>query len=972
MFGRLKCYILLIFFQFWLSACSGGVAHQYKIGVSQCSSDEWRQQFNSEFSREMLFHPEVQFEIVSAEDDNSKQIADIRRFIDEGVDVLAVSPNEADAIAPVIEEAYDKGIAVILIDRKISSDKFNAFIGADNSELGYMGGSYVASLADKLRDKPRSSVQIVEITGPSSTTPAMERHKGFTDALEENSLSAHTLSSLWTYDSAYAQFKSYLLSGGRVDIVFAHNDKMAKGARDAALFVGLCPNASFVGVDALVGDGLGVDMVERGVLDASLMYPTAGDKVASLAVDILKGRPYLRYNYLSTELVTEYNARIIRMQHSNIINLAGQIETLDGLLDSTMLNYRTQRKVLWGVAFLLVIIFILLIFAFWGMHRMRRLNVQLKDQKQQIERQREEKLAFFTNVSHDFRTPLTLISDPVNRLKHSGNINANERYLLDLVSKNVTLLKSLVNQILDFRKYECGKLELRLSEFELSSVLADWVDSFADVSWKKRINLSFECKSGASGVMISADMEKLERIIYNLLSNALKFTQEQGRVQVSLDYKDENFRIVVRDDGIGLAPDKIQRIFDNFYQADSVSYYGSGIGLAIVKAFVELHGGHIGVESSPGKGTSFDLVMPRIPKGAEVMAHPSSFSGCGKEQGAGSFTDASSAYSSVQAFPADASSIGSSSVDAPSADVSSVQASSSASSMRAFPADASSASSDLQQSAMLDAASNMRPSRLNIPSKPRDEEEEGNLATVLVIDDNADVRAYVKSVLSGQYFVIEAENGSSGIAAARKYVPDAVICDVMMPEMDGIEFCRRLKSELRISHIPVMLLTAYAAEDKKIEGYSCGADSYISKPFSSELLLSRLHNLLENRSRLRGLYSDSCSSASAQVDELDRGFINNLYGVVVEKLADSSLTVEYLAERLCLSRVQLYRKTKTLTGYSPNEYVRIIRLKTASDILSKEDRTVAEVAYAVGFTSPSYFAKCYRDYFGDSPKNFRS
>ncbi len=958
MFGRSKFYILLIFFQFWLSACSGGNP-QYKIGVSQCSSDEWRQQFNSEFSREMLFHPEVQFEIVSAEDDNSKQIADIRRFIDEGVDVLAVSPNEADAIAPVIEEAYDKGIAVILIDRKISSDKFNAFIGADNAELGYMGGSYVASLADKLRDKPRSSVQIVEITGPSSTTPAMERHKGFTDALEENSLSAHTLSSLWTYDSAYAQFKSYLLSGGRVDIVFAHNDKMAKGARDAALFVGLCPDASFVGVDALVGDGLGVDMVERGVLDASLMYPTAGDKVASLAMDILKGSPYLRYNYLSTELVTEYNARIIRMQHSNIINLAGQIETLDGLLDSTMLNYRTQRKVLWGVAFLLVIIFILLIFAFWGMHRMRRLNVQLKDQKQQIERQREEKLAFFTNVSHDFRTPLTLISDPVNRLKHSGNINANERYLLDLVSKNVTLLKSLVNQILDFRKYECGKLELRLSEFELSSVLADWVDSFADVSWKKRINLSFECKSGASGVMISADMEKLERIIYNLLSNALKFTKEQGSVQVSLDYKDENFRIVVRDDGIGLAPDKIQRIFDNFYQADSVSYYGSGIGLAIVKAFVELHGGHIGVESSPGKGTSFDLVMPRIPKGADVMASSSSLSVCGKEQGAGSSADTSSACP-MQAFPADASS-----------SASSVQASS-ACPVQAFPADASSASSDLQQSAMLDAASNMRPSRLNIPSKPRDEEEEGNLATVLVIDDNADVRAYVKSVLSGQYFVIEAENGSSGIAAARKYVPDAVICDVMMPEMDGIEFCRRLKSELRISHIPVMLLTAYAAEDKKIEGYSCGADSYISKPFSSELLLSRLHNLLENRSRLRGLYSDSCSSASAQVDELDRGFINNLYGVVVEKLADSSLTVEYLAERLCLSRVQLYRKTKTLTGYSPNEYVRIIRLKTASDILSKEDRTVAEVAYAVGFTSPSYFAKCYRDYFGDSPKNFRS
>ena len=236
-------------------------------------------------------------------------------------------------------------------------------------------------------------------------------------------------------------------------MVFAHNDKMALGARRMAENLGICRDAKYIGVDALVGDGLGVDMVEKGMLEASMMYQTGGGKVAQVVIAILHGTPFLRNNMLPTEIVTKSNARVLKMQYSHIRNLDDKIRTLDTLMDSTMIQFHTQRRVLIAVLLLFVLVVVLLAASIWFTHRMRQLNAQLEEQKRQVERQREEKLAFFTNVSHDFRTPLTLIADPVNQLKKSANLSENERYMLDLVSKNVTLLRRLVNQILDFRKY---------------------------------------------------------------------------------------------------------------------------------------------------------------------------------------------------------------------------------------------------------------------------------------------------------------------------------------------------------------------------------------------------------------------------------------------------------------------------------------------------------------------------------------
>lgn len=863
-----------------------------KVGFSQCSDDEWRQQLNSEFSREMLFHPDVRYEIKSAEDCNEIQIAHIEEFIKERVDLLVVSPNEAEAITPVIEKAFDSGIPVVLVDRKINSDKYTAYVGADNLELGYRGGQYVATIVPQ-------GAEILEIKGLVASTPAMERHCGFIRAMQEAGRSCHEIDADWTSNGAAAAFCRYIRDGVRPDVIFAHNDKMASGARLAAESMGLCRDSKFIGVDALAGDGLGVDMVESGMLEASMMYQTGGDKVAQVVMAILEATPYLRNNILPTEIVTSSNARMLKMQYSHIQNLDEKIRTLDNLMDSTMLQFDTQRKVLIAVLIFFILVVLLLGASFWFIHRMRQLNAQLEEQKRQVERQREEKLAFFTNVSHDFRTPLTLIADPVNQLKKSANLSENERYMLDLVGKNVTLLRRLVNQILDFRKYECGKLDLHLSEFDLVAAARDWTDSFSDVSWKKHINLVFEADPQIAGKTIVADMEKVERIAYNLLSNALKFTPERGKVKVQVGLDGERFHIVVEDNGVGIAPDKIEHIFENFYQAHSVSYSGSGIGLALVKAFVDMHSGQIKVNSLDGGGTRFDVWLPQ-----------------GQAQMQGT----------------------------EGADIAKLEV--------------------MQSGARLEAAS----SRGEEFQSMHRNSSESKQALVLVIDDNADVRQYVCSILGQYYEVMEASDGEQGLKLAQKYMPDAVVCDVMMPVMDGMEFCRALKGEMRTSHIPVMMLTAYAAEDQKIEGYNCGADSYISKPFGSELLLSRLRNLLQNRARLRGLYGDACQSGADKLSEPDKGFLAKLRDAVMEQIEDSALSVEQLGEKLCLSRVQLYRKTKALTGYSPNEYIRNIRLKTARDLLSTTEKTVSEVAYSVGFTSPSYFAKCYKDYFGESPK----
>lgn len=599
----------------------------------------------------------------------------------------------------------------------------------------------------------------------------------------------------------------------------------------------------------------------------------------------------------------------MELQTNHIGELDGKIETLNDRVGIYLSRVATQRIVLYGGLIILLLIVGLLIVVYKSLRSKNRLNRELSRQKEQLEEQRDQlielshqleeathaKLVFFTNISHDFRTPLTLVADPVEQLLADPSLEGDRRRMLLLVQRNVQILLRLVNQILDFRRYETGKMEFTPVPLDLLQCFVGWNDSFQAAARRKHIHFSFDSVPDTD-YHTQADAEKLERIYFNLLANAFKFTPENGKVTVRLAALQKDgapfFRFTVANTGSLISAEHIRSIFDRFYKIDR-HHTGSGIGLALVKAFVEIHGGSISVESDERLGTVFtvDLPVRTCEEGACVVTAP-------MEESAPDRVD-----------------------------------------------------SLLRE----DEAEN-----LNDPSKP----------SVLVIDDNADIRAYVHTLLNSEYSIIEAADGTEGIRKAMKYVPDVIISDVMMPGIDGIECCRRLKGELQTCHIPVILLTACSLDEQRIQGYAGGADSYISKPFSSQLLLTRIRNLIESRQRMKQFFGDRQTLAKEDICDMDKDFVERFKSLIEVKMGDSELNVEDLGKEMGLSRVQLYRKIKSLTNYAPNELLRMARLKKAASLLASSDMTIAEVGYEVGFTSPSYFAKCYKEQFGESPTEF--
>ena len=915
-------WIVILFCFLGMVACHQDVPH-FRIGVAQCSDDSWRHKMNDEILREAMFYDGVAVEIRSAGDDNRKQAEDVRYFMDKGVDLLIISANEAAPMTPVVEEAYQKGIPVILIDRKILSDKYTAYIGADNYEIGRAVGNYIAS---SLQGKGN----VVELTGLGGATPAMERHQGFMAAISNfpDIKLIDKADAAWESGPAEVEMDSMLCRHPKIDAVYAHNDRIAPGAYRAAKKVGREKEMLFVGIDALPGKGNGLELVLDSVLNATFIYPTNGDKVMQLAMNILEKKPYPRETVMNTAVVDHTNAHVMKLQTTHISELDQKIETLNGRIGGYLSRVATQQVVMYGGLVILLLVAGLLLVVYKSLRSKNRLNRELSEQKKQLEEQRDKlegqrdkleeqrdqliqlshqleeathaKLVFFTNISHDFRTPLTLVADPVEHLLADKTLNGDQHRMLMLIQRNVNILLRLVNQILDFRKYENGMMEYTPVPVDILSSFEGWNESFLAAARKKHIHFSFD-KMADTDYHTLADVEKLERIYFNLLSNAFKFTPENGKVTVRLSplTKEDGrwIRFTVANTGSMISVEHIRNIFDRFYRID-MHHAGSGIGLALVKAFVELHKGTISVESDEKQGTIFTVDLPL--QTCEVTV----------------------------------------SVDSPLS--SSIGAS------------VSSALNNAQ------VAEEEEPEKDYDSSKP----------SVLVIDDNADIRSYVYSLLHTDYTVIEAVDGSDGIRKAMKYVPDLIISEVMMPGIDGIECCRRLKSELQTCHIPVILLTACSLDEQRIQGYDGGADSYISKPFSSQLLLARVRNLIDSHRRLKQFFGDRHTLAKEDVCDMDKNFVEKFKSLLDAKLGDSNLNVEDLGKDMGLSRVQLYRKIKSLTNYSPNELLRIARLKKAASLLASSDMTVAEIGYEVGFSSPSYFTKCYKEQFGESPTDF--
>ena len=875
----MKQWLYVVFLTLVFSACSDNNVKKYVIGVSQCSEDIWRDKLNNELVMSTYQHDNVTLKFASANDNDRLQKQQIEQFIKEGVNLLIVSPNQIHTISSVIDKAYDAGIPVILFDRKTDSRKYTAFIGADNYEAGHEIGYFIGQ---QLEGKGN----IAEICGLQASSPAIERNRGFMDALKnypDIKVVARGYGD-WIKESGVTAMDSILVQSKEpFQYVFAQNDRMALGALQS-IKKHKVKGIKIVGIDALPVPGGGMENVRDGNLEASYIYPTRGDSVMQLALNILEKKPYKRDNYLKGALVTKANANVLLMQNEEMNKQTARLNALHGKVDTYLVQYNHQKMYIVLFSIILLLLIGIMVYIYRTILMKRRIE----------EEANKAKLQFFTNISHELRTPLTLIADPVNYIMHDDNLNSQQRSMLQIVQRNVLVLTQLVSEILDFRKVQNGKMELRLSDFNLSESMKQWIMLFSASAQKKHIAISM---NAPDAVMLRADQDKIERICYNLLSNALKYTSEGG--EITLTAKEENGRVMisVADNGCGISSDELPYIFDRFYQAKNAGR-GTGIGLAIVKAFTELHHGEVSATSVEGKGSTFTIHIPVRQKG-EVTNQPTEK------------IEQLVEPSSAQEVP--------------------------------------------NQARHIDEL--IQPYQTDKPE-------------VLIIDDNIDIRTYLRSVLSEKYNVSEAADGKAGLELARKIVPDIVLSDIMMPVMDGLAFCQQLKTDKAISHIPVILLTARSLDEQRAEGYEHGADAYLSKPFSLRLLLSRIDNLIESRKKLnqtwsKGVEDDEIGNIS---NEIDKSFLKQLRKIIQENLANSDLSVEQIGDEIGLSRVQLYRKVKALTGYSPVEIVRKARLTRARHLLQTTERTVSEVAYAVGFSTPSYFSKCYKDEFGESPK----
>lgn len=694
------------------------------IGVSQCSDDLWRQKVNREIKIGQYQYKNVDVVFASADNNGQRQARQIDSLVKAKVDLLVVAPSDVKTVAPAIERAYRAGIPVILYDRMIESTHYTAYIGTDNVAIG-------KEVADYLAHQLQGRGTVVEITGERGSTPVADRHRGFMQGMKAfPQIQVVTLEGDWNLAGAKKLMRQYMDAGKPVDAVFGHNDAEAWGAQQAAKEKNREKQMLFVGIDGLPGENQGVDLVDKGVMTASYIYPTKGETIVPLAMNILQGKPYKRMNYFQSALVTAENAKLIDMQYKEIEDQTADLNTIYSSINEYMKMYRWQKI----ISILAVAVVLLLLIMIFYRRKVRREKEKLNEQRKQMA---DDKIAFFTNVSHQLRTPLTLVSGPLNRLMQADNYTEEQKMLLQVVLRNVGQLETLTADVLNFKEQ------------------------------------------------------------------------------------------------------------------------------------------------------------------VDAMNQASADEACEKE---------------------------------------------------------------LSQHVLRDSRHQML--------LQQDVEE---LSTILIVDDNEDIRSYLRVLLAGQYYVIEASDGQNGLRLAKESVPDLIVSDVMMPVMDGLTFCSKIKEDEVTSHIPVILLTARSEESQRIEGYEHGADAYITKPFSDHLLLVRISNLLQaRRQRKNDEAKQMLSAEDIQTDEPgERMFLERFKKAAKSHIGDANLRMDDLGSELSLSKVQMYRKVKALTGKTPAEVLREMRMQKAYSLLKQTDKTISEVAAEVGFAIPGYFSACFKKQFGINPTELR-
>ena len=842
-------------------------------------------------------YPELSIVVSNAHNNTQLQIDQIREFIEAKVDLLIISPNESEPVTPIAVEAFDMGIPTIIWDRKIHSDHYTTCISADNYDIGRDVGRYINTLLPE-------GATILEITGLMSSSPAVERHKGFLAEASE-SYSVHTISGDWKPEVAKERIEA-IGQYRNIDLIFAHNDDMALAAYDAINEADSlsAQRIKFIGIDALVG----VDAVLDGRLQASFLYPTGGDKVMAIARRILLGKRVEKSYQLQSALVDSHNAYTLKAQQEQIVSYQEQINKQKTVLEQYDRSVDNLKYSLWAVIMIALIAGGMGIYAIRLNLRLRRRNeiltaknteieiatCELMDKHAQIENVTAHKLQFFTNITHEIRTPLTLILNPLDSIVKREKDPEIQRNIWT-IQRNARHLLNVVNQILDFRKIENNKMMLTLKQVDIVQFTQEILSYFETYAETEKIVYKFRTDTPHQQLWI--DTDKIEQVLLNLLSNAFKYSPKYGTILVSVTDNGPSVLIEVEDNGKGIDKESLPRIFDRFYALKNTSNYSTGIGLHLTREYVELHHGHITADSLPGAYTVFRV---ELFKGKSHFGENAAFD-----------ETLSTNYLADEVID------------------------------------------DNKVDALL--------------AKKYDE-------TIVIAEDDPEILAYLKDELSTNFRVIAVNNGYDAVKAVMDNEVSLILSDVLMPALNGFQLCSNIKSNIATCHIPIVLLTALSDDNQRIYGIAEGADEYIHKPFNMQYVRLKIIRIIEERRRLADTFAQKFGRLTrheaANLPCVDDVFRDKLFDLIEAQHSDSNFKIELMSDMLGMSRILLYRKITSIFGMSPSDLLRNFRLQKAVQLLTDQRRNVSEVAYTVGFSSPAYFAKCFKSVYNMTPTEY--
>jgi signal transduction histidine kinase/DNA-binding response OmpR family regulator len=902
----------IIFLFAGISSCRRDIRKdKIRIGFSQCISDhEWRQTMNHSMKVQASLSPEIDLTIYEAHKDLQLQIDQIEKMITDEMDVIIVSPMESEELVPVISKAYDIGIPVILIDRKINSNKYNSFVGADNLEVGRSAGNFIATSTN-------TPVNVIELKIGDNASPSVERSQGFHEVVDSNP-NINVLTSIdYTNRAEHENILMRLLDSldnTSIDYFYAFNDLLAWESWSIARRKGIENQIKFIGVDGLNSDNGGINLVRNGILEASIWYPTGGAEAIKLALKIVNGEKVPKNNLLSTTIIDIWNADIMKNQLDRISEQQADIEFQTNALGVLEDQYYAQNNLLKITMVLSGIILALALYSVYSILAIRKKNKQLLLNNNRITIQRnqikkiadklkkstEAKFNFFTGLSHEFKTPITLILSSVESLRDSLKANRSRNINeVELIDNNSRRLLRLINNLLDFRKVEGQKFNIRASATNIYRFTKNICSEFENEARKRGIDLTLE--SDNEDLYLFIDRNLMDKVYFNLLSNAFKFTPDHGKINIQIqdDPEQNKATIRIKDNGIGIPDEDLVKVFEPFFKGTNNRKNSTGIGLHLSKQFVELHMGTIRVSSY--HGTEFTIGL--------LKGHTH------------------------------------------------------------FNEDQLIVEPDLVDDSISDFSHEIT---LDEEYLVENNQSNSERYSVLVIEDNRDLLHFLKNKLISEYEVLLSD-GSDGIELAVENVPDVIICDVNLPEKSGFEICQTLKKDLRTSHIPTIILTAMSDKESYLKGLSSGADLYLTKPFSYSILLQSIKSMLYNREKLRYYYTNQIHRIGDAIPFGDREqeFLNHLNTHIKDNLDNSEYSVELLAEEMGISRVQLYRKIKSMLGLGVIDYINNIRLENSREMLKSSSLSVSEIAYSNGFSSPNYFSTAFKNKYGMSPLTYR-